>query len=122
MHVCLFDIDGTLIASGGAGKAAMEAAMASAFGITELRAAVPYSGRTDRAIGRDLIRFHDLDEHPRNWQRLLSAYQPHLPDCLANHHDRILPGIASLFEHTLSTDQVVQRLLTSNNLTGAPLQ
>jgi phosphoglycolate phosphatase len=36
LHVCLFDIDGTLIASGGAGKAALEAALASEFGITQL--------------------------------------------------------------------------------------
>ena len=32
MHICLFDIDGTLIASGGAGRAALEAALADEFG------------------------------------------------------------------------------------------
>ena len=36
MHVCLFDIDGTLISSGGAGKAALEIALAKEFGIERI--------------------------------------------------------------------------------------
>jgi phosphoglycolate phosphatase-like HAD superfamily hydrolase len=122
MKVCLFDIDGTLIASGGAGKAAMEAAMASAFGITEIRASVTYSGRTDRAIGLDLIRLHDLEETPHTWQRLLAAYLHHLPACLANHRGWILPGIAALLEHLRAQDQVVLGLLTGNVRDGARLK
>jgi phosphoglycolate phosphatase-like HAD superfamily hydrolase len=122
MHVCLFDIDGTLIASGGAGKAAMEAAMATAFGITELRATVPYSGRTDRAIGRDLIHLHDLDDNAQTWPLLLSAYLAHLPACLASHQGRILPGIAALLEYLDSQDQVLLGLLTGNVRDGARLK
>jgi len=122
MHICLFDIDGTLIASGGAGKAAMEAAMASAFGITELRATVPYSGRTDRAIGRDLLRLHDLEENSDTWQRLRSAYLAHLPACLANHQGTVLPGIAALLDHLQSQGQVVLGLLTGNIREGARLK
>ena len=55
MPIILFDIDGTLVRTGGAGKFAMEAALTSAFGVTELRDVVKYSGRTDAAIGRDLL-------------------------------------------------------------------
>ena len=55
MHVCLFDIDGTLLSSGGAGKAAMEMALITEFGVTAADHRVPFSGRTDRAIGRDLL-------------------------------------------------------------------
>ena len=35
MHFCLFDIDGTLLNSGGAGQAAMEAALESMFGAND---------------------------------------------------------------------------------------
>ena len=42
MLVCLFDIDGTLLSSGGAGKSAMEAALGSEFGVHELRGRVPF--------------------------------------------------------------------------------
>ena len=62
MHVCLFDIDGTLISSGGAGKAALEAALAEDFGITRLIEKLQLSGRTDRAIIRDLFRMHVIEE------------------------------------------------------------
>ena len=44
MHVCLFDIDGTLILSGGAGKSALEAALADEFGIPRLHDDISLSG------------------------------------------------------------------------------
>ncbi len=54
MHLCLFDIDGTLLNSGGARKAVMESALAAEFGLGRVQQGVPYSGRPDRAIGYDL--------------------------------------------------------------------
>src|SRR5262249_41779167 len=71
MYVCLFDIDGTLLASGGAGKAAMEAALTSEFGVRDVNHDVPFSGRTDQAIGRDLLRLHGIPATEKNWQRFL---------------------------------------------------
>ena len=64
MPIILFDIDGTLVRTGGAGKFAMESALVSAFGVAELRDEVPYSGRTDVAITRDLLRVHGIDPTP----------------------------------------------------------
>src|SRR5438874_991429 len=81
MIVCLFDIDGTLIASGGAGKAALEAALADEFGVTHLIEKLQLSGRTDRAIVRDLFRMHVIDETPANLRRLTAAYLRRLPEC-----------------------------------------
>ena len=54
MNVYLFDIDGTLVSGEGAGKAAMEAGLASAFGVKDGFADIRYSGRTARAIACDL--------------------------------------------------------------------
>ncbi len=65
MRVCLFDIDGTLLATGGAGKAAMEAALISEFGLSALIDGVPYSGRTDRAIGAICSVFMESKTIPR---------------------------------------------------------
>src|ERR1700751_3348306 len=98
MFVCLFDIDGTLIASGGAGKAALEAALADEFGVTHLIEKLQLSGRTDRAIIRDLFRMHVIEETPVNRERLVSGYLRHLPRCLATCAGRVLPGIATLLE------------------------
>src|SRR4051812_30437320 len=96
MHVCLFDIDGTLIASGGAGKAALEAALAEEFGVTRLIEKLSLSGRTDRAIIRDLFRLHVIEDTPANWDRLVRAYLRHLPVCLRRTAGRVLPGVADL--------------------------
>src|SRR5437763_9338171 len=95
MIACLFDIDGTLLASGGAGKAALESAFTGEFGI-ELRVHIPYAGRTDRAIMRDLFRAHDVKESAENLQTLLAGYLRRLPDSLRRHDGRVLPGIETL--------------------------
>jgi phosphoglycolate phosphatase-like HAD superfamily hydrolase len=122
MRVCLFDIDGTLVSSGGAGKAAMERALRSEFGVLELRGAVPFSGRTDRAIAHDLLRLHDVAEAPDNWPRLRDAYLRLLPGCLASHQGRVLPGIAALLEHLAGRSNVAVGLLTGNVRDGARLK
>jgi len=119
MRIFLFDIDGTLLSSGGAGKAAMEAALASEFGVTEIRGRVPFSGRTDRAIGQDLFRHHGIEDTPDNWQRFLTAYLRHLPGCLASHDGRVLPGIAALLEQLAGAEDVAVGLLTGNVRDGA---
>src|SRR6516225_6602650 len=98
MRVCLFDIDGTLITSGGAGKAALEAALLSEFGVNHGMDKVELSGRTDRAIISDLFRFHNVDETPAARERLVSAYLAHLPSCLARLQGRVLPGIAEFLD------------------------
>jgi phosphoglycolate phosphatase-like HAD superfamily hydrolase len=122
MHVFLFDIDGTLIASGGAGKAALEAALASEFGITRLIDKLQLSGRTDRAITRDLFRMHALEETPANRQRLIAAYLDHLPACLATSKGRVLPGIAALLQELSRRNNVRLGLLTGNIRAGAKVK
>jgi phosphoglycolate phosphatase len=119
MHVCLFDIDGTLILSGGAGKAALEAALASEFGSDRLIDKLQLSGRTDRAIMQDLFRLHVIEDTPDNQRRLRGAYLRHLPRCLATHDGRVLPGIAALLERLRAREDVAVGLLTGNLRAGA---
>jgi phosphoglycolate phosphatase-like HAD superfamily hydrolase len=118
MIACLFDIDGTLLASGGAGKAAMESALEGEFGIS-LSAHVPYSGRTDRAIARDLLRSHDIPDTPENWHKLRAGYLSRLPHTLQRHQGRILPGIQELLQELLGRSGVALGLLTGNIQAGA---
>jgi phosphoglycolate phosphatase-like HAD superfamily hydrolase len=122
MNVFLFDIDGTLILSGGAGKAAFEAALAAEFGIRELAGSVPFSGRTDRAIAHDLLTLHGIEDTAANVQRLLTSYVGHLPACLARSAGKVLPGIACLLETLGARDNAVVGLLTGNIRAGARLK
>jgi phosphoglycolate phosphatase len=119
MHICLFDIDGTLISSGGAGKSALEAALAEAFGISPNTAGLELTGRTDRAICRDLFRHHVLEDSEENWQSLMEAYLRHLPACLNSKGGRVLPGIETLLADLRSRDEVRLGLLTGNVRAGA---
>jgi phosphoglycolate phosphatase-like HAD superfamily hydrolase len=118
MNVCLFDIDGTLLSSGGAGKAAIETALVEEFQV-EVKVRVPYSGRTDRAIVRDLFQHHGLEDNPANLQKLLGGYLRRLPGCLSTHQGKVLPGIASLLKHLAKDENVSLGLLTGNMRAGA---
>lgn len=122
MLVLLFDIDGTLVRTGGAGKAAMEAALQEEFGITEFRDVVPYSGRTDLAIGRDLLEVHGLAVTEANRQRLQQGYLRRLPHFLAKIPGRVCPGIAELIAALRQHDRVQLGLLTGNVRHGAELK
>lgn len=122
MHVCLFDIDGTLLLSGGAGKAAMERALAVEFAVDARSDGIPFSGRTDRAIARDLFRLHGVADTPRNWQQFVAAYLRELPDCLASHPGRVLPGVAELLTQLRAREDVAVGLLTGNLQEGARLK
>jgi phosphoglycolate phosphatase len=123
MKICLFDIDGTLLSSGGAGKAAMEAALLAEFDLPALEGRVTYSGRTDRAIVADLMRLHGIEETPANRRRFLEAYLRRLPEHLKNATGKgVLPGIAYLLEHLSGRERVAVGLLTGNIRAGARIK
>src|SRR5471030_2413264 len=118
MIAVLFDIDGTLLASGGAGKAALESAFTEAFGVS-LRAEVPYAGRTDRATARDLLQAHEIEHTLENWHKLQAAYLARLPESLNRHNGRVLPGILALLQALQQRSDIAIGLLTGNIRAGA---
>jgi phosphoglycolate phosphatase-like HAD superfamily hydrolase len=123
MHVCLFDIDGTLIASGGAGKAALEAGFTEEFGFPHQIAKLSLSGRTDRAIVRDMLRTHGVAEAEENVRRVWAAYLRHLPAHLSgNAAARVLPGISAFLETLRRHGGVAVGLLTGNIRAGAQVK
>ena len=122
MKVCLFDIDGTLIRSGGAGKRAFELALRREFGVDMNDQQVPFSGRTDRAIVRDFFDRHEIDCTQENWQRFKAAYLSELPGTLAALEGAVLPGIKTLLDTLAGRDDVAVGLLTGNVSDGAQLK
>ena len=62
MHICLLDIDGTLVLTGGAGQTAFARALASEFGIEQIDGRVSFAGRSDRAIASDLFEIHGIED------------------------------------------------------------
>lgn len=122
MDIYLFDIDGTLLSSGGAGKAALEEGMAEEFGVHGTIEKMTLSGRTDRAIVTDMLRLWGLEESDANRERLHQAYLRHLPACLKRLPGRVLPGVVDLLGRLRGRAGTHFGLLTGNLRAGARLK
>jgi phosphoglycolate phosphatase len=119
MLTLLFDIDGTLIRTHGAGKAAMESALRHAFGVPEIFDTVAYSGRTDRDISRELLTVHGLDASPENVRKLTDTYLSLLPGELNRLGGEVCRGVHAVVEATHRRPDVLLGLLTGNIRRGA---
>ncbi len=122
MKILLFDIDGTILNTSGAGKAAMEHALRSTFNIDNINETVPYSGRTDQAIGRDLLRVHGLPETDDFRHQLTSAYLNALPHELAKKTGVVCPGLNALLHAASQQHDIHLGLLTGNVERGARIK
>jgi phosphoglycolate phosphatase len=115
----LWDIDGTLIASGGAGMRALRTALQQVFQIDGSLEDIEFAGRTDRWIMRQVFAKFGLTTSEENFRRYFEGYVAALPAELANPNARILPGIAALLAGAAAKEHLVQGLLTGNMRRGA---
>jgi phosphoglycolate phosphatase len=67
----LFDIDGTLINTGGAGLKAMKSTVKSILGNEKLLKDYSFAGKTDSQIMNDMVRRSGLDDNPETLSKLL---------------------------------------------------
>jgi phosphoglycolate phosphatase-like HAD superfamily hydrolase len=119
MKVWLFDIDGTLIASQGAGQAATFAALSEAFGVDVTRNGILFAGRTDRAIARDVFREHRLADTHENWQVFRRVYLEQLRIELQRRNGQVLRGVTHLLQRLTNEPANHLGLLTGNIRAGA---
>jgi phosphoglycolate phosphatase len=117
----LFDIDGTLIKTDGAGRRAMERGFREVFrvdAVSDEVARVPFAGRTDPLIFRDVAAAMgiSLDRFEAAWSHLKTVYV----EALASEMDRpelagqILPGVEPLLASLDTMENVHVGLLTGN--------
>jgi phosphoglycolate phosphatase len=122
VRVALFDIDGTLLSTRGAGRRAMEAALVEHFG-TRGPDGYRYDGKTDKQIARDLMRAAGFDdtEIDARMPAVLAQYLRGLHDELALAPDTITlhTGVAELIDTLTARADVVVGLLTGNIEGGA---
>lgn len=121
VKLVLFDIDGTLLWSDGAGRRAMTGALEETFGgagSTDYR----YDGKTDQQIVHDLMRAegHADEEIERRMPALLDRYLQRLTAAFAaGMQAHLLVGIPELLDALEARDDVVLGLLTGNLRDGA---
>ncbi|MCC7475265.1 MAG: HAD hydrolase-like protein [Pirellulales bacterium] len=119
MHICLLDIDGTLIRTGGAGQTAFAQTFSTDFGVAEIKKDVVFAGRSDRAIVVELFQAHDIEPSEANWSKFYAGYLGRLESALASHRGCVLPGVVELLECLAARSDVALGLLTGNVREGA---
>jgi phosphoglycolate phosphatase len=118
----LWDIDGTLIASGGAGMRALRVALRNVFGVEGSLDDIDFGGRTDRWIMREVFGRFRIPATAENFSRYFEAYVAALPTELANPHARVLPGARDLLSAAAAHGAIAQGLLTGNMRRGAQVK
>jgi phosphoglycolate phosphatase len=122
----LFDIDGTLVSTQGAGARAFGRAMIEVYGETGPIDTYEFHGRTDPQIARELLRAVDFSDEaidrrlPELWDVYLRelALELERPDTEA----RVLAGVAPLLDALHETGDHLVALLTGNVERGARLK
>jgi len=115
VRLVLWDIDGTLLDSGGAGPAAFPDAFERVVG-RQPRELAPMSGRTDWDIALDILERNGVENAESRWP----AYAEALAEALAAREaemaaqGRALPGVREAIAALEQADGVVQTLLTGN--------
>lgn len=111
----LFDVDGTLISTGGVGVRAMGAAGRDLFGPDFSEARTEYAGRLDPLIIDDLLKGNDQEISHANRSAMRAAYRRHLESALSvPGNRRSLPGVTELLNALATTSEVAMGLLTGN--------
>ena len=121
-HLFLFDIDGTLIASGGAGEFSMRQAVKDMFGVEDGLQGVEIAGRTDHLITRNVFQKFGAQWTPERAAEFLDLYLGHLAIELPRKNGRLLPGIVELLDTLKARPQVALALLTGNLRQGARIK
>lgn len=116
-RLILWDIDGTLVSTGPAGRIALEVGACRAAGLDEAPHIV-MSGKTDPLIVRELLTLAGLSAH--DVERALPSALLEAQRVLVAETDRmrgegvVHPGVRELLEALSVTDAVRQSLLTGN--------
>ena len=124
----LFDIDGTLLLTDGAGRSALRSALLQIFGVSGPCDVYDFHGKTDPQIVFDLMSAGGLERDeierrlPELWPVYVSALERELEVRQQGDSVTLLPGVGELLEVLESRADVLLGLLTGNIEQGARLK
>jgi phosphoglycolate phosphatase len=120
----LFDVDGTLLLTGGAGMRAMKTAAAELFGPDFRWDGIVVSGHMDPLIFAEASMLNGLDADPRHHESFRSRYLEELRLELERGRDRVraMPGILQSLAHLRKDQAATLGLLTGNYAAAIPLK
>lgn len=122
--IILFDVDGTLVLTGGAGVRAMDRSFSDLFGVVDAFAGVPMPGRTDSLILADAAARHAIPLNDEVRDRFRMRYCAYLREEIdrPGPHKGIMPGVRPLLDALSRRDDVFLALLTGNYAAAARIK
>ncbi|MEP6778040.1 MAG: HAD family hydrolase [Chthoniobacterales bacterium] len=121
-RLLLFDIDGTLVSTGGAGVYALRQALTERFGVNDDLRNIEIAGMTDSGIVANILKKHKIPGTQENITAFLEMYVDLLELELPRRRGTLLPGILPLLKKLKSRQHLVLGLLTGNLRRGAQLK
>jgi len=116
MKLILFDIDGTLLLTGGAGMIAFERAFAELFGLAEVWGDLKPDGKTDPAIIDEItLRVMSRELTPEEYGNLCRRYHEHFRlEILNAKAFRLMPGVEDVLARLAKRADVRLGVATGN--------
>ena len=123
VRLALFDIDGTLVHTGGAGIKAFAKAFATEFNARDGVEKISFAGRTDVNLVREFFGLHRIAATPENFRRFFENYVFWLDQTVAQSNGGTCRGVLKFIDGLLSLpNPPVLGLLTGNIRLGAEIK
>lgn len=123
-RLVLFDIDGTLLVTNGAGRESTRRAMLEIFGTTSSLDTYGFAGQTDWAILVELLGEHGFDESriADAMTRYEESIALHLQEVIAEATASACPGALDLVQRLTRRDDIIVGIVTGNVSSVAPIK
>jgi phosphoglycolate phosphatase len=123
IRLVLFDIDGTLVHTGGAGTKAFSQTFASIFGLKHGAERMKFAGRTDTSLVREFFKIHGVPESAENFRQFFENYVFWLEHIVAQSTGGECAGVVRFIEELLALPEPpMLGLLTGNIRLGAEIK
>jgi phosphoglycolate phosphatase len=123
IRLVLFDIDGTLVRTGGAGVKAFAKVFQTEFGAHDHFEKLKFAGRTDVSLVREFFTYHSVPPTQANFQRFFDRYVFWLDYILSQSATEACPGIWEFIGALKALPKPpVLGLLTGNIRLGAEIK
>ena len=123
VRLVLFDVDGTLVHTGGAGTAAFTKTFARQFNLHHGTEKMRFAGRTDVSLVREFFRIHNVAETPEKFDEFFEHYVFWLHHILEKNGGEMCRGVRDFIRDLQALPQPpALGLLTGNIQLGAEIK